>query len=236
MSAPSSNAVRRLRRYREAAGAASLAAAALLAGCSGAPTRPPKPSSAASAAAPAAAATAQATAPAVQVPAEIAAAYEAAVASLKAGNFAAAEAGFAPIMRAYPMLPGPYVNAAIAYVHDGRDDDALAALHKALAIEPDDAQANDELGVVLRRRGDFAGAEKAYRRALAARPGYPLALYNLGVLLDVYLRRPAEALPLYEQYQQSLAAPDKTVAGWIVDLKRRVGAQPAARVAQEKPE
>ncbi len=204
-----------------------LAAAALLAGCSSAPTVPAKPAGQADAGA--------ATAPAVAVPGAVAVAYEAAVARLKAGDYAGAEAGLGAIMRDYPMLPGPYVNAAIAYVHDGRDDDALAMLHKALAIEPDDAQANDELGIVLRRRGDFAGAEKAYRRALAARPGYALALYNLGVLLDVYLRRPAEALPLYEQYQKSLPAPDKKVAGWIVDLKRRVGVQPAARVAQEKP-
>lgn len=162
------------------------------------------------------------------VPAAAESAYAAALAFMRAGSWPAAESGFEQLMRDYPMLPGPYVNAAIAYVHDGRDDDAIAALKKALEIDPKHSQANDELGVLLRKRGDFAGAEKAYRRALEADPGYPLALYNLGVLLDVYLRRQDEALAFYEQYQMTLPEPDKKVAGWIVDLKRRVAKQAAA--------
>jgi hypothetical protein len=54
------------------------------------------------------------------------------------------------------------------------------------------------------------------------------------VLLDVYLRRTAEALEHYEAYQSSLSEPDETVGRWIIDLKRRAGnSSDAARVAQE---
>ena len=86
---------------------------------------------------------------------------------------------------------------------------------------------------LLREDGKFAEAEAAYRRALEADPEHSLAHYNLGVLLDLYLRRTAEALEHYEAYQASLDEPNETVARWIVDLRRRVGNGNAARVAQE---
>ena len=53
------------------------------------------------------------------------------------------------------------------------------------------------------------------------------------MLLDIYLRRTAEALEHYEAYQASLAEPNETVGRWIIDLRRRVGnGGDAARVAQ----
>ncbi|MEE8308357.1 MAG: hypothetical protein V3R81_13905, partial [Gammaproteobacteria bacterium] len=60
-----------------------------------------------------------------------------------------------------------------------------------------------------------------------------LAHYNLGVLLDLYLKRPAEALPHYERYQ-TLAGEDERVTKWIIDLRRRLGiTEPTTRIAQE---
>jgi lipoprotein NlpI len=103
-----------------------------------------------------------------------------------------------------------------------------------LAIDPAHAAANNQHGILLRRAGEFAAAESAYRQALETDPQYLLAYYNLGVLLDLYLRRPTEALEYYELYQSSLAEPDQKVGRWIIDLRRRVGAADnAARVAQE---
>ena len=94
------------------------------------------------------------------------------------------------------------------------------------------AAANTQLGILLREQGKFDEAEAAYRRALATDPSYALAHYNLGVLLDLYLRRPAEALEHYEAYQASLAEPNETVGRWIIDLRRRAGNGGTARVAQ----
>jgi hypothetical protein len=71
-------------------------------------------------------------------------------------------------------------------------------------------------------------------RAIASDPDYALAHHNLGVLLDLYLHRPAEALQHYERYQELIAEPDATVGRWIIDLQRRVGRnEDAARLAQE---
>lgn len=167
------------------------------------------------------------------VPEQATAAYGRALAALRAEDWLAAELELEQLTRAFPAYPGPHVNLALVYLHDGRRDDARAALERALAIEPGHAAANNQLGIVLREQGKFAEAEDAYRRALETDPNHALAHFNLGVLLDVYLRRPAEALEHYEAYQSSLTSPDETVSRWIIDLRRRAGNADAARVAQE---
>jgi Tfp pilus assembly protein PilF len=167
------------------------------------------------------------------VPDAATAAYARALGAAQAANWVQAELELEQLVHAYPRYAAPHVSLAVAYLHDGRRDDARAALDAALAIDPGHPAANDQLGILLREQGKFEDAERAYRRALATDPSYGLAHYNLGVLLDVYLRRPAEALEQYEQYQSSLAEPDVNVARWIVDLKRRAGsAEAAPRVAQ----
>ena len=174
-----------------------------------------------------------AAAAAEPVPEAAASSYARAVAAIRAENWLEAELELEQLTLAYPHYPGPHVNLALVYLHDGRRDDARAALQRGLAIEPNHAQANTQLGILLREDGEFTEAEAAYRRALEADPEHSLAHYNLGVLLDLYLRRTAEALEHYEAYQALLTEPNETVARWIVDLKRRVGNGDAARVAQE---
>ena len=101
-------------------------------------------------------------------------------------------------------------------------------------VAPDHPAANNEFGVLARQRGEFAEAEAAYRRAIDSDPAYALAHYNLGVLLDLYLRREAEALEQYEAYQALVPAPDEEVGRWVVDLRRRLGmSDETARVARE---
>ena len=167
------------------------------------------------------------------VPEVAAAAYARALDALRAQNWLEAELELEQLTLEHPEYPGPHVNLALVYLHDGRRDDARAELDRALEIEPGHVTANTQLGVLLREDGKFAEAEAAYRRALETNPDHAVAHYNLGVLLDIYLRRTAEALAHYEAYQASLAQPNETVARWIIDLRRRVGnGGDAARVAQ----
>lgn len=215
------------------------AAAALLAGCSaGAPTRPADPADQGQAVEAVDREAGRDTAAGDAVPDAALRAYESALDAMRSDDWTEAELQLEQLMLAYPALPGPYVNAAIVYRRDGRNEDALAAVETALAIDPSHPEANNQLGILLREKGDFSAAEAAYRRAIESHPDYMLASYNLGVLLDLYLHRQGEALVYYEQYQRSLAEPDETVARWIIDLRRRVGADDdgAARVAQgERP-
>jgi tetratricopeptide (TPR) repeat protein len=169
---------------------------------------------------------------AAPVPEVAAAAYDRALVALRAENWLEAELELEQLTLEQPAYPGPHVNLALVYLHDGRRADARAALERALGAEPGHPAANTQLGIMFREDGKFAEAEAAYRRALAADPDHALAHYNLGVLLDIYLRRTAEALEHYERYQASLVQPNETVGRWIIDLRRRVSNADAARVAQ----
>jgi tetratricopeptide (TPR) repeat protein len=166
------------------------------------------------------------------VPEAAAAAYQRAIAAMRSENWLEAELELGQLTLEQPAYPGPHVNLALVYLHDGRREDARAALERALELEPGHAAANTQLGIMLREDGKFAEAEAAYRRALATDSEHAIAHYNLGVLLDIYLRRTAEALEHYEQYQASLTEPNETVGRWIIDLRRRVNNSESARVAQ----
>jgi lipoprotein NlpI len=168
------------------------------------------------------------------VPAAAQASYDRAVQALAAGDATEAELELEQLILEYPDFPGPYVNLAIVYMHGDREDEAEQALARALALDPASAPANNQLGILRRQQGRFADAEQAYEAAIAADADYALAYYNLGVLLDLYLHQPAEALAKYQRYQELRGEPDETVAKWIIDLRRRVGAgDNTAQVAQE---
>ena len=167
------------------------------------------------------------------VPEPVLQVYERALAAMHNENWLEAELTLEQLMLEHPGYPGPYVNLAIIYRQDKRNADARVMLDQALAIDAGHPSANNQLGILLRNQGRFSEAEAAYERALASDPDYALAHYNLAVLLDVYLRRQAEALEHYELYQSSLAEPDEAVGRWIIDLRRRLGISGnASRVAQ----
>lgn len=62
----------------------------------------------------------------------------------------------------------------------GRQADAAAAYERALALDPELANAWTNLGNVLYRAGDGREAEKMYRRAIELAPRQAEARYNLG--------------------------------------------------------
>jgi tetratricopeptide (TPR) repeat protein len=64
-----------------------------------------------------------------------------------------------------------------------RDAEAAKALDDALLWEPDLEEAWYELGQVQHRLGDFAAAEKSFRKLLALQPGHLLGKLALGLVL-----------------------------------------------------
>ena len=166
---------------------------------------------------------------AVPVPERAAQQYAQALSLMKAGRNSDAELEFKQLALAYPDFAGPYVNLGLLFVRASRFGDAEAAFKAALKRNPDNAVASDELGIVLRKLGKFSQAEAAYQRTISLQPDYAPAYFNLGVLYDLYLDEPKKALEQFEHYL-TLAGDNKQVAGWVIELRKRVGAPaPAAK-------
>ena len=75
---------------------------------------------------------------------------------------------------------------------------ARAAFERALTLQPDLAEANNDLGALLAQGGDLDAAIGRFRAALASTPDYPDALNNLGYAL-LLTGRDGEARALYER-------------------------------------
>ena len=80
----------------------------------------------------------------------------------------------------------------------GQPDQAKATLERALAKQPDLAEASNDLGTLLAQGGDLPGAIERFRAALRTTPDYPDALNNLGYAL-LLGGQDDEARALYEK-------------------------------------
>lgn len=75
---------------------------------------------------------------------------------------------------------------------------ARDAFERALKLQPDLAEANNDLGALLAQSGDIDAGIARFRAALASMPDYPDALNNLGYAL-LLTGHDAEARVLYEK-------------------------------------
>lgn len=141
---------------------------------------------------------------------------------LQQNNNARAAAVLKSVIEREQRLPAPYVNLAIAQNRLGETEDAEENLIKALKIDISHPVANNELGLLYRKKGKFNAARTAYENAINKHPDYLPARKNLGVLCDLYIHDFNCALEQYEDYLE-LQPDDKTVAIWVADVKRRLG-------------
>ena len=160
--------------------------------------------------------------------------YAQALEFMKSGRNTDAELELKELVVGYPQLTGPQLNLGLLYMRDSRLAEAEAAFKAALELKPGSAVAGNELGIVERKLGKFAEAEAAYQRTIAAEPNYAPAHLNLGVLYDLYLAQPQKALDEFERYME-IAGENKQVAGWVVELRKRVGAPPPATATKKEP-
>lgn len=150
--------------------------------------------------------------------------------AMRDGDDVRAESQFRSIAERYPLLSGPWVNLGLIALRQDRFEDAENALRRALDVNARNPYAHNALGLALREQGRFDEARSHYRQAITLDPMYARAHFNLGVLAELYLQQPADALAHFRRYQALQKQPDQTVANWIIDLERRV---PQAAVAAE---
>lgn len=112
-------------------------------------------------------------------------------------------------------------------LEEGREEDALAAYERALALDPSLAAAHTNLGNLHHARGDRAAARRHYASACELDPDQPEARYNLANLLE----EQGEVEMAIAEHRRALAAnPDFADAHYNLALcLEQVGGRVQAR-------
>jgi tetratricopeptide (TPR) repeat protein len=93
------------------------------------------------------------------------------------------EADAAKVAAVSPRDPAAFLAAGELAARNYRFDEAVALTRRALALAPDNARAQGELGVQLQSIGDEAGARKALESSFD-KDGYNKLVYNLLQMMD----------------------------------------------------
>jgi len=148
--------------------------------------------------------------------------YIEAVASLKNGDTEQALELLKQVSTDAPDKPYVFTNLGLAYFKLKKLELAAEAFQEAIIRSNKDAVAYNHLGILQRYKGQFEEARNQYQRALQIDSDYALAHLNLGILFDLYLQDLKLALQHYQRYQALIDKEDSQVAGWIVDIQRRL--------------
>jgi tetratricopeptide (TPR) repeat protein len=148
--------------------------------------------------------------------------YNEAVASLKNGDTEQALELLIQVSTDAPDKPYVFTNLGLAYFKLEKLELAEEAFQEAIIRSNKDAVAYNHLGILQRYKGQFEEARNQYQRALRIDSDYALAHLNLGILFDLYLQDLKLALQHYQRYQALIDKEDSQVAGWIVDIQRRL--------------
>ena len=116
---------------------------------------------------------------------------------LDGGLESAAVIAFERAAQSNPGAPTLY-RLGTLLARSGETVRARAAFERALVLQPDLAEANNDLGALLAQQGDLDGAIGRFRAALASTPEYPDALNNLGYAF-LLTGRDQDARALYEK-------------------------------------
>ncbi|HUI46258.1 MAG TPA: tetratricopeptide repeat protein [Nitrospirota bacterium] len=120
-----------------------------------------------------------------------------------------------------PGVAAPHIDIAVAYMRTGKTGPAEEHLKTALGLIPGHPVASNEYGLLLRRSGRFREAREVYQKEIARFPEYLPVHKNLGILLDLYMDDPEDALREFETYAAG-APSDTQVKTWIAELTMRL--------------
>ena len=147
-----------------------------------------------------------------------------AIALMSNSRYEEAETKLLTLTQKHPELSGPFTNLGISYFHSDQFDKATEAFNQALTLKPANPVAYDYLARIHRDSGEFTQAQELYLKAIEIGQNYAPAHRNLGILYDLYLNKPLDALKHYQRYLTLINKPDKQVSIWVKDLSNRTKA------------
>jgi tetratricopeptide (TPR) repeat protein len=149
---------------------------------------------------------------------------------LEQGQLESAQRVFESLIKSDPNRAGLHNALGILFRRRGMLEKSIAEYKMAIALVespaavPSGRTASSELynnlAIAYREQGEFKKAEEAYQKAIKLDPKFEAAYYNLGVLYDLYLNQPSDAVRNYRDYER-LSGQNQTVDVWIEDLEQR---------------
>jgi tetratricopeptide (TPR) repeat protein len=103
----------------------------------------------------------------------------------------------------HPQDLAARLDLAHRYLDAGRFQDALTQYRAALRLDPKDAEAQANIGLILYLAGRPEDGLAAVDLALQSAPEYPEALFFRGLILLRGLDRPADAIDAFERYLEA---------------------------------
>jgi tetratricopeptide (TPR) repeat protein len=122
------------------------------------------------------------------------------------GDDAAAFAEFRKAAQVDPHDTTSRLNMGVVLLRAGAYSNAEEQYREILRVSPDDSEAQIGLAVALRGQADAQHPQKLEQaraileKALLANPHDTSALFNLGVLLAEFLKRPADATSVFKRF------------------------------------
>ena len=103
----------------------------------------------------------------------------------QAGRYEDAEKLSLSITQEFPKHQFPWKVLGAALKQMGKINESLVATQKSVQLNPQDAEAHNNLGITLQELGRVDEAEASHRQAIALKPDYAEAYYNLGNTLKI---------------------------------------------------
>ncbi|MBW0146401.1 tetratricopeptide repeat protein [Marinobacter arenosus] len=124
--------------------------------------------------------------------------------------------------RVSPELAMEYAREGKQAYEQGRKREAEQAWQKAVELNPEDPVVVNNLALLLQEEKRFTEAASLLEQGIQHSPEVAELHYNLAVISELYLIDLETALAHYQKYREISGEEDKTVAGWIADLQRRL--------------
>lgn len=145
--------------------------------------------------------------------------YTQAISALNDNQLATAEQLFNAIVVKHPELAGPWANLALIDIKNNDLKKAQENLDRARALDPSMPQIYNMLGYIEKKQGNINKAIDYYLQAIAKKPDYAMAHYNVALLYDQYLQDLPHAIEHYKQYLALTHNQDKKTADWVSELE-----------------